>query len=275
LEAELRAALGTKVVLGERIGFGNGSLIYKATQDDEDIAVKVALPSMRRAWVATDFVARANGFRKILDPSFIQIHNARSETRINWVTMDYVAMPSLKDVMAQTGTSGLRPQLVTEVLAKVTLAASNLHQESMGPDNAAGPLLVGPLRPSHIYLNSDNGKIKISPIQMSQATLLTSHARSLSVLGEDELTWLAPEQYDGRRMQAATDQYYIGLLGLELLTGAPPVKVKCFADLDKKRAFFVAPMAEFRRAAEGLSRAVFRPCPYVGAPPRRPVAKHG
>jgi hypothetical protein len=255
LEVGLNAALGAKVVLGERIAFGDGSLIYKATQEDEAIAVKVALPSMRRPWVATDFVARANGFRKILDPSFIQIHNVGSDARIGGVTMDHIAMPSLKDVMAQSGTTGLQLELITEVLAKVTLAASNLHQESIGQDNDAGPLLVGPLRPSHIYRNAENGKIKISPIQMSQATLLTSWARPLSVLAEDELTWLAPEQYDGRRMQVATDQYYIGLLGLKLLTGVPPVRVNCFADLDKKRAFFAAPMAEFdeqRKASPAL-----------------------
>ena len=255
LEVGLNAALGAKVVLGERIAFGDGSLIYKATQEDEAIAVKVALPSMRRPWVATDFVARANGFRKIRDPSFIQIHNVGSDARIGWVTMDHIAMPSLKDVMAQSGTTGLQLELITEVLAKVTLAASNLHQESIGQDNDAGPLLVGPLRPRHIYRNAENGKIKISPIQMSQATLLTSWARPLSVLAEDELTWLAPEQYDGRRMQVATDQYYIGLLGLELLTGVPPVRVNCFADLDKKRAFFAAPMAEFdeqRKASPAL-----------------------
>jgi len=254
LEADLKAALGTTVVLGERIAFGDGSLIYKATQEDEEIAVKVALPSMRRTWVAADFVARANGFRNILDPLFIRIRNARSDGRVGWVTMDHVTFPSLKDLMTQSGTSGLPPQLVTEVLAKVTLAASNLHQETIGRDK--GPLLVGPLRPAHVYRNVDNGKIKISPIQMSQATLQTPQARPLSMLAEDELTWLAPEQYAGQRVQVATDQYYIGLLGLELLSGAPPVKVNCFADLDKKRDFFARPLASFSKLREA-SPALF------------------
>jgi hypothetical protein len=257
LEIELKAALGAEIVLGERIAFGDGSLVYKATtEENEEIAVKVALPSMRRTWVGPDFVTRANSFRKIGDPSFIQIHDAaRSDARINWVTMDHVSMPSLKATMASSGASGLSPERVTEVLARVTLAASNLHQETIGGENGAGPLLVGPLRPSHIYRNPDNGKIRISPIQMSQATLLTSQARPLSLLAEDELTWLAPEQYDGRKTQAAADQYYIGLLGLELLTGAPPVMVNCFADLEKKRAFFAAPMAKFderRKASPAL-----------------------
>ena len=72
-------------------------------------------------------------------------------------------------------------------------------------------------------------------MQMSQATMQSGRARPMTVLQDDELTWLSPEQYAGERLQAATDQYYIGLLGLELLTGAPPVLVRSYADLDKKR----------------------------------------
>jgi hemoglobin-like flavoprotein len=253
LETDLKAALGPTIVLGERIAFGDGSLVYKATQEDEEIAVKVALPSMRRPWVAADFVTRAKAFRNIIEPLFIRIRNAQSDARVSWVTMDNVALPSLKNVMTQSEPPGLPPEVVAEVLAKVTLAASNLHQETMSPDK--GPLLVGPLRSGHIYRNADTGKIKISPIQMSQATLQTSQARPLSILAEDELTWLAPEQYEGQRAQVATDQYYIGLLGLELLTGKEPVKVNCYADLNKKRLFFAAPMAGFsekRKASPAL-----------------------
>ena len=120
LEIELKAALGTEIVLGERIAFGDGSLVYKATtQEDEEIVVKVALPSMRRTWVGTDFVARANSFRKIRDPSFIQIHSAaHSHARISWVTMDHVSMPSLKATMASSAASALAPKQVTRYLPR-------------------------------------------------------------------------------------------------------------------------------------------------------------
>ena len=47
LETELKATLGNDVVLREQIAIGDGSVIYRAEEDGEEIAVKVALPSMR------------------------------------------------------------------------------------------------------------------------------------------------------------------------------------------------------------------------------------
>ena len=161
--------------------------------------------------------------------------------------MDYAGRSSLKDVIQESGTPGLEPLLVASVLEQVTNAANHLHQETLDPNNEFAPLLVGPLRSSHVYRNPNNGKCKVSPMQMSQATMHSGRARPMTVLQEDELTWLSPEQYAGERLQAATDQYYIGLLGLELLTGAPPVLVRCYADMDKKRTFFAAPMAGFEK----------------------------
>jgi len=247
LETELKATLGNDVVLRERIAFGDGSVIYRAEEDGEDIAVKVALPSMRRDWVGRDFVDRAKRLQNFVEPGFVRVRKPYSQGRINCVTMDYAGPSSLKNVIQESGTPGLEPLLVANVLEQVTNAANNLHQDSADPNNEFAPLLVGPLRSSHVYRNPNNGKCKVSPMQMSQATMQSGRARPMTVLQEDELTWLSPEQYAGERLQAATDQYYIGLLGLELLTGAPPVSIRSYADLDKKRTFFAAPMAGFEK----------------------------
>jgi hemoglobin-like flavoprotein len=247
LESELKATLGNNVVLREQIAIGDGSVIYRAKEDGEDIAVKVALPSMRRDWVGRDFVDRAKRLQNFVEPGFVRVRKSYSQGRINCVAMDYAGRSSLKNVIQESGTPGLEPLLVANVLAQVTQAADNLHLEFADPDNEFAPLLVGPLRSSHVYRNPKNGKYQISPMQMSQATMQSGRARPMTVLQEDELTWLSPEQYAGERLQAATDQYYIGLLGLELLTGAPPVPVRSYADLDKKRTFFTAPMAGFEK----------------------------
>ena len=247
IKRELKAALGTDVVLREQIATGDGSVIYRAEEEGDDIAVKVALPSMRRTWVGPDFVARAKRLRKFADPLFIRVRKTPRRGRINWVAMDYVGLPSLKKLIQESGTPGLEPLLVADVLAQVTNATNNLHRDSADPANEFDPLLVGPLRSSHVYRDPINGNCKTSLMQMSQATMQSGRARPMTVLQEDELTWLSPEQYAGERLQAATDQYYIGLLGLELLTGAPPVPVRSYADLDKKRTFFAAPMAGFEK----------------------------
>jgi len=86
------------------------------------------LPSMRRAWVGREFFARAKRLRNFGDPLFVRVRKAHSRGRINCVAMDYVGLPSLKNVIKESGTPGLEPLSVADVLAQVTHAANNLHQ---------------------------------------------------------------------------------------------------------------------------------------------------
>jgi hemoglobin-like flavoprotein len=67
------------------------------------------------------------------------------------------------------------------------------------------------------------------------------HRRPTLVLDSDALTCMTPEWYEGRAATWASDQYHLGLLGLELLNGAPPIDVQCFSDLERKRDFFESP----------------------------------
>jgi hemoglobin-like flavoprotein len=80
---------------------------------------------------------------------------------------------------------------------------------------------------------------------------------ALLMLSEAELSSLSPERYAGDPFRFETDQYYIGLLGLELLTGEPPVAVKSFADLEKINAFFDAPLSKFERYRGELPELFF------------------
>src|SRR5262249_39798663 len=64
------------------------------------------------------------------------------------------------------------------------------------------------------------------------------------------LTTLTPEIYDGHQPKTqaeldANEQYYLGLLGLELLNGRRPVEVTRFDDLKHKTQFFDDPRRFF------------------------------
>ena len=56
---------------------------------------------------------------------------------------------------------------------------------------------------------------------------------------------MSPERYEGKGVDATSDQYYLGLLGLELHYGNAPVDVATFADLEVKRHFFESPRSYF------------------------------
>src|SRR5262245_1801483 len=88
-------------------------------------------------------------------------------------------------------------------------------------------------------------KVRISLLRISNETLKSCRQRPTLLLDSDALTYLSPERYHGRDVGTLVDQYYIGLLGLELLQGKPPVEVSSFADLETKRKFFESPREFF------------------------------
>jgi hemoglobin-like flavoprotein len=87
--------------------------------------------------------------------------------------------------------------------------------------------------------------VRISLVHIANETIRSCRERPTLLLDDDALTYLSPERYEGQPVDAAVDQYYLGLLALELLQGKPPVDVATFASLEAKKRFFESPRAFF------------------------------
>jgi hypothetical protein len=95
----------------------------------------------------------------------------------------------------------------------------------------------------------ENWEVRISPFRLE--------AQIISLIGPadgfpfrwEALSRLPPELYEGKHPTSATynatGQYYLGLLGLELLRGRPPVQVRCLKDLQALSEFHLAPKKHF------------------------------
>ena len=108
-----------------------------------------------------------------------------------------------------------------------------------------GTPVIGPIRPSQIYYDERENRVRISLVHIANETLRSCRQRPTLLLEDDALTYLSPERYEGKDVDATSDQYYLGLLGLELHYGNAPVDVATFADLEVKRHFFESPRSYF------------------------------
>jgi hemoglobin-like flavoprotein len=254
LKSDVSGALGNDVILREEVKLGDFSIIYRAQRNRRDVVVKAAIPSIRLDWIASDFKLRADWFQEFGEPPFINVRDAVQKDRLSCAIMDYIPFPTLNQLIKPNG--GLDPKIVASVLAQVARAASNLHEKTK-TENEKIVRLIGPLRPKHIFYNQKERSIRVSPLDISNATLQSCASRPLLMLSEGELSSLSPERYAGDPPRFETDQYYIGLLGLELLTGERPVTVESFADLEKINAFFDAPLLKFEKYREELPELFF------------------
>jgi hemoglobin-like flavoprotein len=231
-KVDVEAALGsTNTKLGEAFAPGDYSIIYRAQRLGAELAVKALVHAPRREWLAQDFINRAESVRNVTNATAIGI-SAVVDRDVKCVVMEFVGAPTLKVRLRQEGP--LPSGQAADILAQLAGVAADLHRLDGQP-------IIGPIRPSHVHYDQVTKKVRISLVHIANETLKSCRQRPTLLLDPDALTYLSPQRYLGQKIDASADQYYLGLLALELLQGKPPVEVSAFADLEKKRRFFASP----------------------------------
>lgn len=248
--AESVSQLGIR--LGPDFAAGDYSIYYKAEQYDRILAVKALVPAPGRESIAKDFVTRARVVEKINDPSAISIRNIvpESDPVVPWVVMDFIADKTLAERL-KCG-ERLPSKSVATVIAQLAGVAVRLH--------AGSQHIVGPVQPSHVHFDGDRARISL--LSIANETLESCRIFPTRLFNVSELPYLSPERYYGEPIDGRADQYHLGLLALELLTGTHPISIKAFSDLKNSAAFFESPRssfpAELRHGEPALSFIVAR-----------------
>jgi hemoglobin-like flavoprotein len=231
-----KALASVNTTIEEALAPGDYSILYRAKRLGDEVAVKALFPLPGREWMGRDFIERARSVCKVRNATAIGIRDV-VDRATKCVVMEYVNAPTLKEQLNQH--EGRLPcSRVVDVLAQLAGVAADLHQIDGKP-------IIGPIRPSHVHYELVTKKVRISLVHIANETLQSCQQRPTLLLDSDALTSLVPERYFGRKIEPSADQYYLGLLGLELLQGKPPVEVFAFADLETKRKFFDGPRAFF------------------------------
>jgi hemoglobin-like flavoprotein len=179
---------------------------------------------------------------KLTDAAFIRVRDSNIDTEPHYFVMDYVDWPTIEQRLSTLPGHRVDPRTVAVVLAQVARAHRDAHD--------AG-LLVGPLTLGSIHVD-ERWQVRLSPLRIEGVLARAASLSTGQTMNWDALTYLAPEISAGgpagdadRAALDALDQYYLGLLGLELLLGRPPCEVNCFDDLAIKARFFDDPRPFF------------------------------
>jgi hypothetical protein len=243
----VRNALQVKgVIVDEPIHSGDFAVIYRGTYENQDVGVK-ALPTA--AWlnrVRANFDTAQRTAERLRDASFIRVKGAIADPEVHAMVMEYVGWPTLADEMKRHVGGRLPPAYVAKILARISLAQQDAHK--------AGEQ-IGALSPASIYVNAE-GDVRLTPFRIEGQLVRSLSMSTGQLMNWDVLTMLTPEIYWGHPPKTrdeldAHEQYYLGLLGLELLIGRRPVEVLCFADLTLKARFFADPRAFFDYDVDG------------------------
>ena len=228
---------------------GEFALVYRGRLDDDEVAVKVVPTDAWRQRVEQALSIATTAKQKLRNETFIRVEQVVNAAEVHAVAMEYVPSPTLDERLAGCPGRRLPPAKVVPLLRKLATAQSQAHDSDVQ---------IGALSTKSVYVD-DDGHVRLSPFRIEAHLARGLTLSTDQVVNWDVLTMLTPEVYEGhqpvsRRDIDAHGQYYLGLLGLELLLGRRPMEVTCFKDLADKSAFFDDPRAFFDGTDEGVDR---------------------
>jgi serine/threonine protein kinase len=194
------------------LGHGGMGIVYLATEErlERQVALKVIRPEL-----ATDEGFRAR-FRSesltaasVEHPRVVTIFGAGERDGLLYVAMRFVPGRDLGRIVAAQG--ALPPDDAADLIAQVgdgldAVHAAGLVHRDVKPHN----VIVGAAGDAHL---TDFGLAKA----MAATTGLTSTGQLIGTVD-----YMAPEQIEGRRVDARTDVYALGCVLFHIVTGEVP-----------------------------------------------------
>jgi serine/threonine protein kinase len=194
-------------------GIGEGAMarVYKAydPRTDRHVAIKV----LKDAWRGdSDYVQRflseARAAGALSHPGIVSIFDVDHDGPAPYITMELVDGPSLAQLLHDRGR--LPPEEAVRILRDLASALDYAHGRGR---------IHRDIKPSNILINALDRQPKltdfgIAMIERTDATQLTQHGQMLGTP-----RYMSPEQIEGRRVDARSDLFSLGVTFYEMLTG--------------------------------------------------------
>jgi serine/threonine protein kinase len=196
----------------ELLGEGGIGQVYAAR--DTVLDRMVAIKSLRAELLSDkSFVARFRGEAKNLallsHPNITTLYTLLEEGGSLYMIMEMVRGQTLEAILEQRGA----PFTTQEALAIVAQAADGLsYAHEMG-------IVHRDIKPANLIL-TNSGLLKIMDFGIARAQGTQRMTRDGSIVGT--LAYMSPEQCRGQDVDGRTDQYSLGIVLYEMLTGKVP-----------------------------------------------------
>src|ERR1051325_719960 len=211
LDALRQATLGEYEIQAE-VGRGGMATVYLAHDLalDRKVAIKMLAPALllMGEGMVERFKREARTAAALTHPHIIPIYTVREADRVLYFVMKYVQGRPLDAIIRDVGPLPLR--LVRTILAQVADALGYAHRHGV---------IHRDIKSANIMLDEEGWAV-VTDFGIAKVV----QAEGLTVTGVTvgTPTYMSPEQGDNRDLTGASDQYSLGIVGYEMLTGKVP-----------------------------------------------------
>lgn len=209
-----RSFSGYKIT--EFISRGGMGLVYKAHQEslNRPVAIKILYPHLSADESFRErFTREAQSAAVLAHPNIVRVIDFGSHDEFEYMVMDFIDGESLRDLMVRLHEQGeiLPLDRSIRILNEVGAALNYAHDRGF---------VHRDVKPGNILLTSD-GRALLSDFGVVKATGMSQMTHAGAVIGTPD--YAAPEQsMDAANIGPAADQYSLGIVAYEMLTGRVP-----------------------------------------------------
>jgi len=235
----VRQVLGREYDVHRELGRGGMAVVYQATERElhRDVALKVLPPEMTLSSGAGDRFKREARMAAALDhPNIVPVYRVGQVGGLFYIAQRFVDGRDLDSIIAAQ--SALPIPVVLSVLRGVAAALAYAHEREIVHRDIKG---------ANILVERD-GRILVSDYGVARRLSDGGLTEAGTVLGTP--WFMSPEQCMGRRGGPQSDQYSLGVLAFQMLTGALPFQADGLPGLLQHHCY--TPVPDLRLAREGV-----------------------
>lgn len=211
LRQRLAADLAGVYELESELGSGGMAYVFKATEVElgRQVALKVLRPHLlTTASAAERFRQEARIAAGLEHPNVIPIHRVGQAGGAFYIAMKFIEGRSLFSIVESQGPLSL--PIVLNILRASLSALAHAHEHGIVHRDIKG---------GNILIDTE-GRVIVADFGIARPLEDTGLTATGALVGTP--AFMSPEQWAGGRITAQSDQYAVGILAFQLLTGSEP-----------------------------------------------------
>src|SRR4051812_8005249 len=207
----VKKELGADYRIENELGRGGMAVVYKAVETalDRAVALKVIPPETGRGGQAAERFRREARLAASLDhPNIIPVYRVGQAGPLHYMAMKFVEGRAVDAVIEQQGALPL--SVCISILRSSASGLAFAHERK---------IVHRDIKPANILVDKD-GRVMVSDFGIARALEEVSMTASGMMIGTPY--YMSPEQCGGQKVSPQSDQYSLGIMGFQMITGEVP-----------------------------------------------------